>query len=426
MHELADKTVLITGGASGIGLGMAQAFLEENSKVVIADINAANFSDARQVLADDLSRVEFVELDVSYDESWIKVVDYMWETYGGIDVLVNNAGVGQGVLPSGKQARAWELPASARDLVLDVNIAGVIRGVQHVVPRMIERGQGGHLISTASMAGLVAVPGTSLYDTSKFAIVGFSEAMAGELIPHDIGVSILCPGSVKSKLKATAARRSAANSSSGIGDYLETLQEARSGKMDALSVGRRTVDAVKNNELYVITHPAFKQEVELRHRKVEAAFREPAQEGYVENPAAVAGAGNPIYRSGDSPETVGTPTIEVTRKALIVTQGDIDPANEEEFNRWFDTEHLPERANCPGFLSARRFQAVDGAPKYLAIYEAENLGVLDTDDYRAMKTPSDWQKKIAPHLTQSSRRVYTEITQPAAEEQRVIAVRHDR
>ncbi|MDI9979407.1 SDR family oxidoreductase [Rhodococcus sp. IEGM 1307] len=425
MNELADKTVLITGGASGIGLGMVQAFLEEGSKVVVADINAVNFSDARQVLADDLSRVEFVELDVSEDESWIKVIDHVWETYGGIDVLVNNAGVGQGVLPSGKQARAWELSASARDIVLDVNIAGVIRGVQHVVPRMIERGQGGHLISTASMAGLVAVPGTSLYDTSKFAIVGFSEALAGELIPHNIGVSILCPGSVKSKLKATAAQRSAANTSDGISNYLETLQEARSGKMDALAVGRRTVTAVKNNELYVITHPAFKQEVELRHRKVEAAFGEPAQAGYVENPAAVAAASNPIYLPDDSPETEETPPVEVKQKALIVTQGDIDPGHEDEFNLWFDTEHVPERANCPGFLSARRFQAVEGGPKYLAIYEVENLDVLDTDDYRTMKTPSEWQRKIAPHLTQSSRRVYTEITRPVAEQQRVIAVRHD-
>src|SRR5699024_2508965 len=210
MKDLENRVVFVTGGASGIGLGIAEAFLEQSSHVIIADVDEGHLEEARAALEGRKGRVDFVRLDVTSDSSWQAVVEHVWTQHGGIDVLVNNAGVGQGVTPDGSQARGWELSQEARDLVMDVNIAGVMRGVQHVVPRMIERGVGGHLITTASLSGVYAVPGISLYSASKFAVVGYSEALAGELDPYGIGVSILCPGSVKSQLKATAASRHAA------------------------------------------------------------------------------------------------------------------------------------------------------------------------------------------------------------------------
>ncbi|MGV8871847.1 MAG: SDR family NAD(P)-dependent oxidoreductase [Rhodococcus sp. (in: high G+C Gram-positive bacteria)] len=379
MDEIAGSVVLITGGASGIGLGMAQSFLESGSTVVVADIDSSRFAHAARVLEDHRTRVEFVELDVADDDSWSSVVDAVWNTYGGIDILANNAGVGQGILATGEQARAWELPSAVRDLVLSVNVAGVMRGVAHVLPRMIERGRGGHVITTASVSGLVAVPGISLYSASKFAIVGFSEALAEELVPHGIGVSILCPGSVKSDLKTSAAQRDT-DDNAGLEQYLDQLQRARSDKMEPIDVGRRTVEAVRRNDLYVMTHPVHEVDILRRHRNLEAAFSE----------------GN-----ARRDKTTG----------LILTRVDIDPDHEDDFNRWFDEEHVPERAGCPGIVSARRFRAIGSSPKYLAIYELDSLDVLESEPYRQLK-PTDWQRTITPHVTYSERQIFEEITSP--------------
>jgi hypothetical protein len=112
------------------------------------------------------------------------------------------------------------------------------------------------------------------------------------------------------------------------------------------------------------------------------------------------------------------------RRRLVLVMADVDADHEEEFNRWYDEEHLPERKDCPGFLSARRFVSVEGEPKYLTVYELEDPEVLASDAFRAIEQPSQWQRRLAPHLSRVSRTVYREITVDVPEDRRVRAVRN--
>ena len=190
MKDLSGRTAFITGGAQGIGLGIARRLAREGVKLAIVDIDTKALEQARMEL-ERATRVATYELDVRDRDAYAKVADAVEERLGPVSLLFNNAGVASGVPVAKMNYEMW-------DWVLGVNLQGVVNGIQTFLPRMIQRGAGGHVVNTSSGAGLVATNAGFLYTTSKYAVVGMSESLRKELqvAGTGIGVSVLCPGPV--------------------------------------------------------------------------------------------------------------------------------------------------------------------------------------------------------------------------------------
>jgi len=174
MRDLTGKNAFITGGASGIGFAMAQAFLNEVMNVAIADVDAEALSRAKAALSGSNARVLAVQLDVTNRAQYEEVVRQVEAELGNIHVLCNNAGVYRGGALDAVTYADW-------DWVMGVNVGGVINGLQTVLARMERHGEGGHIVNTASMAGVSTSPGLGVYNASKFAVVGLSEALRKDL-----------------------------------------------------------------------------------------------------------------------------------------------------------------------------------------------------------------------------------------------------
>jgi NAD(P)-dependent dehydrogenase (short-subunit alcohol dehydrogenase family) len=192
MDHIDGTTALITGGARGIGLGIARAFASEGGKLALVDIDEAALSAAREELSKRTS-VEVFVLDVRDREAYARVADEVEARLGPVSILCNNAGVAGGADVAHMTYELW-------DWVMGVNFNGVLNGIQTFLPRMIERKTAAHLVNTASGAGLAAAGSGILYTTSKFAVVGLSESLRHELEPFGIGVSVLCPGPVATNI----------------------------------------------------------------------------------------------------------------------------------------------------------------------------------------------------------------------------------
>ena len=294
MRDVAGRTAFITGGASGIGLGMAQAFAAAGMRVVLADIDGEAARRAAAQLDGSGASAMTVELDVTQSGSWSAAVDRAEAAFGPIDLLCNNAGVGQGRFGGGAALDLADMPEALWRLVLDTNLTGVFLGVRGVAPRMAARGSG-HIVNTASMAGLIAPPGLGAYAASKFAVLGMSEALRGELAPKGVGVSVLCPGGVDSNLVATSAARR----SSVLGDAplpgLAVARAADGHRMNARLVGERVLAAVLANRFYIFTHPEYAPLVEERAAAVRAGFGASAESGYTDPQRLLDRSRNPIY-----------------------------------------------------------------------------------------------------------------------------------
>jgi len=185
MKDLKGKLALVTGAGSGIGRATAVALAKEGARVVAVDIDPARADEVRSELGERCAMARTV--DVSKRDAMRELAAELHAALGPLDVLVNNAGVGHsgGVLDSSLEDWDW---------VVGVNLWGVVHGCHFFVPRMVERGAGGHVVNVASGFGLVAAPGVAPYCTTKFAVVGLSESLRAELAPHHIGVSAICPG----------------------------------------------------------------------------------------------------------------------------------------------------------------------------------------------------------------------------------------
>ena len=198
MQELTGKNAFITGGASGIGFAMAQAFLNEGMNVVIADVDAEALAKAKAALSGSNARVLAVQLDVTDRAQYEAIARKVTAELGNVHVLCNNAGVYRGGALDSVTYADW-------DWVMGVNVGGVINGLQTFLSRMQKHGEGGHVVNTASMAGVTTSPGLGIYNTSKFAVVGMSEALRKDMAPHGIGVSVLCPGMVRTRILEVSA-----------------------------------------------------------------------------------------------------------------------------------------------------------------------------------------------------------------------------
>ena len=195
MENVAGRTAFITGGASGIGLGIARAFARAGARIALADVDAAALGAAQAELAKDTPTEAFV-LDVRDRAAYARAADEAEARLGPVSLLFNNAGVALAIPALQMSYETW-------DFALGVNLDGVVNGLQTFVPRMCARGaqlDGAHIVNTASGAGL-ATPGSGyLYHTAKFAVVGLSESLRFELQGNGIGVSVLCPGPVATKI----------------------------------------------------------------------------------------------------------------------------------------------------------------------------------------------------------------------------------
>ncbi len=262
MKNLEGKVAVVTGGASGIGRAVATRFAEAGMRMVIADVE----QDALERTTADLIEAGHTAIgvvtDVSNGESVEALADAAVAEFGAVHVVHNNAGVGVGGPIWAHSERDWEW-------VLGVNLWGVIHGIRVFVPLMIEQGERGHIVNTASMAGLISVPGLGAYNVSKHGVVTLSETLERDLriVGADIGVSVLCPGLVMTNIFESQRNRpddlTDERSTSGLGSLMAGADEtARADALEAFGglispeqVASEVFDAVVEDTFYVLTHP---------------------------------------------------------------------------------------------------------------------------------------------------------------------------
>ena len=263
MQDVKGKVGFITGGASGIGLGIAKVFVNAGMQVVIADLRQDHLDSAMEYFEQKQQRasVHPIRLDVTDREGMERAAQESEQRFGKIHVLVNNAGIGiEGPLEKATYSD-W-------DFGIGVNLGGVINGLQTFLPRILRHGEGGHIVNTASLAALVTMPAYMvMYVTSKAAVLALSEALSTELPGKNIGVSVLCPGPVKSNIHELGKNRpDRFKGSSGFAEAEQLLGQRVVSDMwmEPEQVGEMILDAVLNNRLYVITHGEWRPMAEAR------------------------------------------------------------------------------------------------------------------------------------------------------------------
>lgn len=268
MQNLPGKTAFITGGASGIGLGIAKALLGAGMNVTIADIRQDHLDSAVSEL-DGGDRVLAVQLDVTDRAAFAVAADAAEAKFGKIHILCNNAGVAV-VGPTDLATFAdW-------DWVMNVNLGGTINGVVTILPRILAHGEGGHIVNTASMSALVPVGGTTIYSTGKAAVTAMMECMRPELEPRGVICSAFCPGAVQSNIADAGKTRPADLADTG---YAEAdKRRAAGGNFMHLyqtkeEVGERVLRGILNDELYILTHSEFLVGVRERGEATTAAVQ---------------------------------------------------------------------------------------------------------------------------------------------------------
>jgi NAD(P)-dependent dehydrogenase (short-subunit alcohol dehydrogenase family) len=261
MQDLQGKVAVVTGGASGIGLGLARRFAGEGMRVVLADVEPAALDKATDELADEFGADSVVGVltDVRDDEAVDALAAATFDRFGAAHVLCNNAGVGVGGL-------AWNVPPDRWRWAVDVNLLGVARGIRAFVPRMIEQGEG-HVVNTASAAGILTGPGMAPYFATKHAVVALSESLYFDLqlTGAPIGVSVLCPEWVRTNIADSERNRPAdvAPDETAVVSGIEVdadmvralIQGLIDGGMDPADVAAQVVDAVRSGRFWVLTHP---------------------------------------------------------------------------------------------------------------------------------------------------------------------------
>jgi NAD(P)-dependent dehydrogenase (short-subunit alcohol dehydrogenase family) len=269
MKDFKGKTAFVTGGASGLGLSMARAFGRAGMNVVLADIDDNAAKEAAERLASEQIKAVPVHCDVSERGAVREAALEAIAAFGKVHIVCNNAGVAVGGPIGTVKDRDW-------DWIIDVNLKSVVYGTEVFTPLIKSHGEGGHFVNTASMAGMISPPGLEPYCATKYAVVAMSEGWHGQLAPLNIGVSVLCPGFVKTRIHESGRARQDKYGGQGDVDALgqgasEAAQMVLSG-IDADVVGNRVVEAVRDNELYIFTHPQMKDFVQMRFAGIMAAF----------------------------------------------------------------------------------------------------------------------------------------------------------
>lgn len=265
MQDVAGKVAFITGGGSGVGLGMAKAFVGAGMRVAIADVRDDHLEQATAELG---AAVHPIHLDVTDRAAFARAADETERVLGNVDVLCNNAGINLFNDIADATYQDW-------DWVLGVNLGGVVNGVVTFVPRIKARGGGGHVVNTASMGAFVAGPGAGLYTTAKFGVHGLSEALRYSLRPHGIGVSMVCPGLVRSKIYESDRIRPpelSTDTTPADAEFMRILPGLHEAGMDPDEIGEKVLRAIRENRFYVFTHPDHREELRDIFDEVLAEF----------------------------------------------------------------------------------------------------------------------------------------------------------
>jgi NAD(P)-dependent dehydrogenase (short-subunit alcohol dehydrogenase family) len=267
LNDFKGKVAVVTGAASGIGRAIADRCAQEGLKVVLADIERAALLEAESELKASGATVHAVVTDVSKSGDVEYLAKTAMELYGGVHLLFNNAGVGRG-------KRLWECTQADWEWTINVNLWGVIHGIRHFVPKMLEQKSECHVVNTASIAGLVAGPGMGIYRMTKHAVVNLSETLYAELQAAEsrIGVSVLCPGFVQTRIIDSERNcpPQLMNPVShdalkpGHRDKADGLRQAIAGGLDPREVAAQVFEAVRSGTFYILTHPEMKQGVQVR------------------------------------------------------------------------------------------------------------------------------------------------------------------
>lgn len=267
IETFQGKVAFITGGASGIGLGIARVLVERGAQVVLADLRQDHIDNALAGFAGggQSNAVSALQFDVTNREQYREAAKQMEADFGGIDILVNNAGVGL-------EGPLLEATYADYDFGFGVNVGGVINGFTEFLPQMVAHGRGGHIVSTASLAAEVVMPASmAIYAASKAAVCHFCEAVKAELAQHGIGVSILLPGPVKSNIHETIDNRPA-HLREGSGFAASEKKLARrivsDDWMDPVDVGNLVADGILADATYLVTHGLYKDAMRARAQAV--------------------------------------------------------------------------------------------------------------------------------------------------------------
>ena len=276
MFKFEGRTAVISGGAEGIGLSIAKALGEQKMNIVLADIDEKNLLKSAAELESLGIPVLSALLDVADEMQWKSVAEKAVERFGKVHMVVNNAGVGGDSGPiENQETEGWQW-------ALGVNLMGVVYGAKVMTPLIKDHGEGGWILNVASMAGMGGVPYSGVYTASKAAVVALSESWAAELKDKRIGVSVLCPAFVQTRIYDSERNRPDKYKSENYQIENEssfskqTKQMVKDG-IDVSIVGKRVVEAINHGELYIFTHPNYRQVNQQRFNGIDEAFARSAQ-----------------------------------------------------------------------------------------------------------------------------------------------------
>ncbi len=272
MRDFKGKTAFITGGASGIGLAMAKAFAEAGMNVMLADVEQSALDQALKDLNQYGNHVRGVACDVADPDHVERAAQATFSVFGKVHVVCNNAGVAAGGGIDLISVDNWRW-------VVDVNLMGVVYGIRSFLPHMRAHGEGGHIVNTASMAGMINNMGFSPYAATKFAVVAMSEGLRMQLAPLGIGVSVLCPDFVRTKIGESGRNRpdrygqaQPLDPNSQAAAFVAEIARQIAAGLEPSDVAARVIHAIRADELYIFTHPNMREAVEGRFAAIEAAM----------------------------------------------------------------------------------------------------------------------------------------------------------
>lgn len=271
MKDLAGKTAFVTGGASGIGLGIATSLAQAGVKVMLCDIEQAALDEALAGLRATNADVSGVIADVSIKSELQKAAQATLNAYGDVHIVVNNAGVGGGGGYGAWTDASWEW-------TIGVNLMAVVWGVEIFGPLIERHGQGGHIVNTASMAGVISGSGNA-YNVTKYGVVALSEGLRVELAPRGIGVSVLCPGFIRTRIAESARNRperfqdtDQRAPSSLEAEWLTNIRARVEAGIDPRYVGELVREAIENDWGYIFTDNEFEPFLDQRFANMKAGF----------------------------------------------------------------------------------------------------------------------------------------------------------
>ena len=266
MEQLRNRVAVITGGASGIGLATAEALAREGARIVLADIEQTALDAAIAKIRALGVKAEGVVCDVSSRKAVDALADAAFEKMGGVHIVFLNAGVAVSGPVVNMTHDDWRW-------VIDVDLWGVVHGVESFAQRIVEQGEGGHIAATASFAGMVPNIGLGAYCVAKYGVVALMEVLHRELREHGIGTSVLCPMRVKTNIDASGRNRQGDYGGPEKQNYPDVDESQMSGRQISVeAVAQLVIDGIKRNKLYLFPHAESREFIQRRFKRIDQAF----------------------------------------------------------------------------------------------------------------------------------------------------------